>query len=305
MKIAAVIVTHNRKAKLAKAIDSLLEQTMPIEQIVVVDNQSTDDTAIFLEGLAKDTPQLDVIYSKDNLGGAGGFSLALERVMQLDVDWVSIADDDAIYDANYMAEMAQLVKQKTEIDCFTGTVIEDGSIGTEHRVKIDNMDRLQLSKIGLDNYQDNFKIDIATFVGVFLKQSVLKQIGLPEKDFFIWYDDIEYSLRIRAVTDILNNVKAKIYHLTDNNSVGATGFKRPITWKDYYGYRNRWKTMALHCKNHDILRKQLRYEKQRYIIGAFLKKKGQYSRLAAAKLVKAAYQDFENNKMGKNDLFLP
>ncbi|WP_413476754.1 glycosyltransferase [Latilactobacillus fuchuensis] len=305
MKIAAVIVTHNRREKLEKAIDSLLQQSLPVEQIIVVDNQSTDDTADFLKEKAINTAQLMVVSSKENLGGAGGFNLALKQASELDVDWISIADDDATYDVNYMAEMQKIASKNSEVGCFTGTVIEDGEIGTEHRVKIDDLDRLQLSKIELTQYQNNFEVDIATFVGVFLKKAVLQKIGLPESDFFIWYDDIEYSLRIREVTTILNNINAKIYHLTDNNSVGADGVNRPITWKDYYGYRNRWQTMTLHCKNVKVLKKQLRYEKFRYTIGAFIKNKGQYSRLESFKLVKSAYSDFENKKMGKNDLFLP
>ncbi|ANY13249.1 hypothetical protein BCY75_04275 [Latilactobacillus curvatus] len=306
LKVAAVIVTHNRRDKLEKAIDSLLEQSAPVEKIVVVDNQSTDDTLDFLKAKARDNAQIKVIHSEDNLGGAGGFNMALAATLELpEIDWISIADDDAVYDQDYMKKMAELSEKHADIGCFTGTVIEDGEIGTEHRVKIDDLDRLQLSKIDLTSYEGNFPVDIATFVGVFLKKDVLKKIGLPEKNFFIWYDDIEYSLRIRKETEMINNIQAKIYHLTDNNSVGASGVNRPIGWKDYYGYRNRWQTMKLHCENQQILAKQLRYEHFRYAMGAFLKKKGQYSRFAAVKLVNTAYKDFKNEKMGKNDAFLP
>ncbi|GEA77085.1 glycosyl transferase family 2 [Latilactobacillus sakei] len=306
MKIAAVIVTHNRREKLEKAIDSLLNQSMPVEKIVIVDNQSTDDTYDFLTEKAQTFSQIQVIHSEENLGGAGGFNLALAATLKLEeIDWISIADDDAVYDQEYMAQMFKLSEEQPNIGCFTGTVIEDGAIGTEHRVKIDDLDRLQLSKIEIAAYESNFEVDIATFVGVFLSKKVLEEIGLPEKNFFIWYDDIEYSLRIKKETTIINNINAKIYHLTDNNSVGADGFQRPIGWKDYYGYRNRWQTMMGHCENKEILAKQLKYERFRYTIGAFLKKKGQYSRIKAAKLVNSAYNDFKNKKMGKNDSFLP
>ncbi|MDO1605237.1 glycosyltransferase [Lactobacillus sp. YT155] len=305
MSIAAVIVTHNRQEKLNLAIDSLLNQSLPVDKIVVVDNQSTDDTLEYLNDKAKSNKELVVIHSDENLGGAGGFYLAIQKAVELGVDWISIADDDATYDSNYMQEMDIIANKNPDIQCFTGTVYEDNEIGLEHRVQIDDFDKLQLSKIPIEKYQSNFELDVATFVGVFIKAELVKDIGLPEKDYFIWYDDIEYSLRIRSKTKIINNLQSKIYHLTDNNSVGANGIDRPLGWKDYYGYRNRWKTMSLHIKNKEVLAKQLRYEYFRYRVGALLKKKGQYSRIAAFHLVNRAFNDFKADRMGKNDRYLP
>ena len=43
-KIAAVIVTYNRKELLIKSINALLEQTLPLDAIFIIDNKSTDGT---------------------------------------------------------------------------------------------------------------------------------------------------------------------------------------------------------------------------------------------------------------------
>ena len=305
VRIAAVIVTHNRLEKLKKAINSLLSQSYNLSQIFIVNNQSTDGTGDFLAKLATENPLITIITSEKNLGGAGGFNLGLSAVQKGDFDWVSIADDDAVYDHDYMATMVKSINQNPGVGCFTGTVFEDNKIGIEHRIHIDDLSKLMLSKLPISNYKENFKVDIATFVGVFLNCKVLNQIGLPRADFFIWYDDIEYSLRIRKETEIINVINAKIYHLTDNNSTGQSGVKRPLTWKDYYGYRNRWVTMSLYCPDSRILQHKLRYEHFRYLIGALMKRKATLSKTASFKLVQAAYHDFKDANMGPNKNYLP
>ena len=65
--------------------------------MVIVDNASTDGTAGWLEHWRNDKHefQVEIIRSNKNLGGSGGFYLGEERAMQLPVDWIMIADDDA------------------------------------------------------------------------------------------------------------------------------------------------------------------------------------------------------------------
>ena len=73
MKINCVVVTYNRLSLLKECLSALENQTYPIQRIVIVDNCSTDGTSEFLDSLT-DTRYL-IIHSKENIGGAGGFSL--------------------------------------------------------------------------------------------------------------------------------------------------------------------------------------------------------------------------------------
>ena len=52
IRISAIICTYNRSAYLKKAVQSLLDQTLPQEQyeVIVVDNGSTDNTKAIVEG---------------------------------------------------------------------------------------------------------------------------------------------------------------------------------------------------------------------------------------------------------------
>ncbi|WP_416443798.1 glycosyltransferase [Leucobacter sp. HNU] len=97
-RVAAVIVTFNRLAKLPKTLETVRAQTHGCEWVVVVNNASTDGTREYLDGL--DDPQLVVLHLDENLGGAGGFEHGMAHGVNLGADYVWIMDDDCYPDPN-------------------------------------------------------------------------------------------------------------------------------------------------------------------------------------------------------------
>jgi len=71
-KIMIVVVTYNRKHLLKKSIRSLLAQSRLSDEIIVVDNASTDGTEEMLRDEFPNNPLLQYLNLKCNLGGAEG-----------------------------------------------------------------------------------------------------------------------------------------------------------------------------------------------------------------------------------------
>jgi len=234
MKYASVIVTFNRKQKLEKAIQSILEQSSPTQKIIIIDNASDDGTQELMSKYIKNNK---VYYSRldSNMGGAMGFFEGMKIALKMDVDWISLSDDDAIYKQNFFEEISRASELNPNIKCFTGTVkSQDGNLQLTHRRIMKNKKSLQEAEVPQAMYKDDFFLDGFTFVGVVLSSTLVSTIGLPEKDFFIWKDDDEYSLRVRKHSEIRNVSKAEIVHLNNNNKS-----KFAPDWKEYYGIRNR------------------------------------------------------------------
>ena len=92
----AVVVTFNRKRLLRNCVMALLNQTLSLDAVIVIDNASTDGT----EGLLRESGLLDdarLIYRKldSNTGGAGGFCEGVKLALESGFDWVWLMDDDA------------------------------------------------------------------------------------------------------------------------------------------------------------------------------------------------------------------
>lgn len=91
-KIAAVTVTYNRLKKLTVALERTLAEEL--DYVVVVNNNSTDGTAAWLDSLTDS--RLQVLHLSDNSGGAGGFHEGFKYITRnLDADWLVCFDDDA------------------------------------------------------------------------------------------------------------------------------------------------------------------------------------------------------------------
>jgi len=91
MKISALIPTYNRREHTLRAIESILSQTVPVGEIIVVDDGSTDGTADEIErrfgGRVRVTRQAN-----------GGVSSARRRaVSEATGDWIAFLDSDDVW----------------------------------------------------------------------------------------------------------------------------------------------------------------------------------------------------------------
>ena len=91
----------------------------------------------------------------------------------------------------------------------------DGSICTM------NLQRRTLTKsINYKCNKDYISVSMASFVSLFLKSSIVKEVGLPIKDFFIWTDDWEYTRRISKKYPCYVVSQSIVIHKSQSN-IGA------------------------------------------------------------------------------------
>jgi glycosyltransferase involved in cell wall biosynthesis len=93
---SAVVPNYNDSAALPKALDSLLAQTSPYDEIIVVDDASTDDSRSLIESYVAKYPGLiKFIQNPKNLGVIGAINVGMEAatsefiVMCSSNDWYS------------------------------------------------------------------------------------------------------------------------------------------------------------------------------------------------------------------------
>lgn len=195
--IVAVVVTYNRKKLLVECLNAILEQSIKVSKIIVIDNNSTDNTYDYLkqQNLLKD----ELLYYKleENIGGAGGFYEGIKKSQMFNPDWVWIMDDDTIPTQSCLKE---LITKKNKI---AGKISYLASVVYGINGESMNVPNINLSK-SESLYPDWYrylkygivKIKEATFVSLLINNDAIKKVGYPVKDYFIWGDDIEYTLRL-------------------------------------------------------------------------------------------------------------
>lgn len=298
MKIGIVIVTYNRLRLLKRCVNNALMQGNNDVEIFVVDNASTDGTSDYLKKIESTYTNFEFITMKTNLGGAGGFSMGLQLAYhRSDCDLFLLIDDDAILRENFVTEVNKCISSKYQ--AYSCSVLVNGKIDTSHRVS------KKIGKIPDNMYKDNFECDIATFCGMMVTRDLVKKVGFPRGDFFIWNDDTEYSYRVSKYSKILNITNAIIDHetiiLSQDNSLHYD------SWKEYYGMRN---IIYIYKEYNE---KQAEIMKIFRCIGkAILLQIKSYSDPKNAKIYRYnsrlrmdAVKDGIRGKLGKNEQYLP
>ena len=242
MKIGVVIVTYNRLDKLKIALESYEKQTVKPKYMLVVNNNSNDGTKEFLEQWANVSLGIEkIIVNLDkNTGGSGGFYEGLKNSLELDSDWVWVADDDA-YPKNDAFEIAQkyVEQHKDEnLSAICGTVFKsDGTtIDCSHRRTIYKslFNRISQPYSQPKDYEKaEFEINGFSYVGTMINKEKLKQTELTKKDYFIYYDDTEHSYRLSKLGKIICLPTMQVVHDAPHSEMSEI-----VKWKLYYLVRN-------------------------------------------------------------------
>ncbi|MBO1266851.1 glycosyltransferase family 2 protein [Arthrobacter cavernae] len=237
--VAAVVVTYNRVDKLGRVLDSILAQTRAVDQLIVIDNASSDSTPELLASYGDD-PRVEVVRLETNTGGAGGFAAGMEKAYERGADWVWIMDDDCytgetalekLLDGHTAAEKE--LDRKVPYSCslvrYTdGSICEMNNPGT-------TWDWGRLIAKG----QNTVVITNCSFVSVLIPRRSIARYGLPLVEYFIWFDDMEYTLRISADGPGVQILDSVVTHdMPDNRGVNFGDLNSSNAWKFYYGARN-------------------------------------------------------------------
>ena len=214
--VIAVVVTYNRKELLKECINNLLESSYKNINVLIVDNGSTDNTKEYVDNLI-DNKKVYYENTGSNLGGAGGFNYGIKKAYQMDCDFVWIMDDDCMVHNDSLEKLIEIDKELNGNYGFLASKVlwKDGSIS------IMNKQRVTVFKENVDYESKLVKVELSSFVSLFIKASVIKEFGLPIKEFFIWTDDWEYTRRISKKYDcyLVNN--SVVTHKSKSNMGGS------------------------------------------------------------------------------------
>ncbi|MGI4886564.1 MAG: glycosyltransferase [Janthinobacterium lividum] len=225
--IAALVVTYNRLADLKKCLDTLRAQTQKLDAIFIVNNGSTDGTD---EWLATQTDLL--VTTQANLGGAGGFATGIDTAYRAGHTWIWCMDDDCLAAPNALAALTAAPN--------LGPCIKNSM-----SVSVNNRDELaffvdrpnQAYRKVTDMTGVDLIYGVASFFnGTLVHRNVVKTIGIPDKDLFIWGDEVEYMTRAQKNGFPVVTVPSSVFY--HPASFDRDGIPWPAAWKQYYAVRN-------------------------------------------------------------------
>jgi len=257
--IAAVVVTYNRTRLLRECLDALLQQTRPVDSIVLIDNASTDDTAVDLEsqGYLRH-PKIRYTRLLRNTGGAGGFHEGMKQAYEQGSDWIWVMDDDAEPLTDALELLLPHMNRVGIAGLANLTLGADGLPQLEHRgwLKLRSTGARAHRAIDAGLLSGPLDISFASFVGLAVPRASVERIGLPKRELFIKGDDLEYCIRLSRLGSLVLVPDSKIRH-KDGVQAGYQRRRRfglqsqrvPMDklWLNYFSLRNLLWIRRQHC----------------------------------------------------------
>lgn len=115
--VSVIVATHNRADLLPVAIQSLINQTMPDFEILIVDDASEDATPQVIQDLCKSDARIKAIRSPKNIGPGAARNLGIS---QSRAEYIAVIDDDDMAMPQRLAVQVDLLENDRTIGlCFS------------------------------------------------------------------------------------------------------------------------------------------------------------------------------------------
>ena len=293
MKIAAIIVTFNRKDLLAQNLYQVTIQKKKPDCVFIVDNASSDGTIEATKSLPFfDEKLMRFVEMKENCGGAGGFYFGMKEAFDQGFDYFLLMDDDGkmlnentfqyLLDAHLKAEREHPLVLSNSIVTYDGKHL---SFGTGLN---DEVDFLNLGDMTIGS--------VSPFNGTLVSRSVVEKVGFPNKDFFIRSDEVDYVSRCELNNVFMFTANKSVYiHPKSKMKLRRFLFKHIQVWDDtpfqlYYSVRN---------KTYYLKRDKKHKELRKFILSRLLGLIYQKDKVKKFKTIIRAVRDGKRGLLGK------
>jgi rhamnopyranosyl-N-acetylglucosaminyl-diphospho-decaprenol beta-1,3/1,4-galactofuranosyltransferase len=251
--VHAVVVTHNRKALLLACLNALARQTRPLDGVTVIDNASTDGTweALAASGLGERIA-IDYLPLSRNGGGAEGFHYGVRAALRGDAEWIWLMDDDCEPRPGTLAALLESPKARNPGTVLLAPLVETpaGEVLPLNRGWLrPRWFKAPLVPLRPEHWRSGeLLVEHVSLVGPLVRAEAARRTAPPRRDFFIWFDDLEWTARLRRLGELWLVPASRMVHADERPLPEASpaalvrdllrGHEFPLMWKRAYGLRN-------------------------------------------------------------------
>ena len=216
-KVFVIVLNYNGGELLRGCLRSVFQLDYPNFEVVLVDNASTDGS---LEMAKESFSRAHIIRSDQNRGFSAGNNLGIRFALEKMTDFVFLLNPDALMEKNTLTHLIETAENNPQAGILSPVIFQDQSEKiwfAGGRIEWSKMRATHLQKITSENhYQSEYLSGCAMLV----RKDVFKKIGLLDEDYFLYYEDTDFSFRAsQSGFQLLVVPKTKVFHFekSENN----------------------------------------------------------------------------------------
>lgn len=233
-KVTVVIVNWNGERFLDRCLSALLAQTVIPNEIILVDNGSSDASL----DIVRRYPLVRVLERNENLGFARGNNVAIQAAAA-ESEWIALLNPDAFPAPRWLEALLSTVQDSPDLDVFGSKLVNaadpsvlDGAGDAYHMSGL-------VWRMGHGEPVVHFSEEVREAfspcaAAALYRRSALIQVGGFDEDFFCYVEDVDLGFRLRLAGYRCCYIPAAVvYHVGS----GTTGGQHS-DFALYHGHRN-------------------------------------------------------------------
>ncbi|MDR3558848.1 MAG: glycosyltransferase family 2 protein [Candidatus Pacebacteria bacterium] len=210
-KVFIVVLNYNGGQDLERCLASLLSLNYPSFEAVVVDNNSDDGSFERAKGLF---PRAAFIRNDQNVGFSAGNNVGIKYALERGARYVLLLNNDTLVEKNFLSRLVEAVEKDPKIGLASPLIFgannetvwfSGGKIDWWRMRAVQCREKLE---------KDSFSSDFISGCAMLIKTEVFKKVGLLDEDYFLYYEDTDFSLRTKRAGYKLAVVsESRIFHL--------------------------------------------------------------------------------------------
>lgn len=222
--VAVVLINWNNYQDTLECIDSIQKSTYKNIYIIVVDNNSQNNSVQILNEKAKD---IKLILSDENTGFTGGNNIGIRYAIKVNADFILVLNNDTLIEKSAIEGLILASIEHNDVDIFTPKILfhPDRNLIWSAGTTYDKNKLIGLNygyKIN-DSPEFNTIRDLDYGVGcaLMVRSSVIKKIGALTEDYFATWEDVDFGLRAREAGFIIRYIPSSIIWHKESSSSGG------------------------------------------------------------------------------------
>lgn len=218
--ISVLILTWNNATVALRCLHSIRATGYPNLEIIVVDNASIDKTVIKIR---QHFPKVQLIQNHVNLGFGRGCNVGLQKLLTCNAEYVMLLNQDTVIDKTMFQELVKAVKFRPQAGILAPKTyfLDKMSDGSERlmyagawRGRLPFQQRIAGITLADDGSYDIPRlVDYCWGHGMFIRTDMLRNIGLFDAQFFMYFEDLDLCRRAtKAGYEIWYIPQARMWH---------------------------------------------------------------------------------------------
>ena len=221
-KVSIVVLCYNQLDYTKQCISSILDKTAyPNYELILVDNNSSDDTAQYLKDLDQEYDRIKIVLNTTNRGFAGGNN---DGIAVASGDYILLLNNDTLVTRGWLTNMVKRFRNKNVgvVGPVTNSIGNEAMVNLGYHKDVSQMPSLAYAYTAEhmnENYPNNGTLAMFCFM---FSRKVLETVGLLDEGYGIgMFEDDDYCMAVKkAGMEIVLAEDVFIHHY------GSVSFKK-------------------------------------------------------------------------------